>query len=295
MAGSLSNITYDRPPLIEVAMSVQFEPPQGLTQAHLGGYWMSQRDAFPVVHSAQGIPASAEEFGGRRSWLPPALRLALTEEPDARVQMASADSQWMQQVQANRLVVNWRQPPSKTLEAAAYPRFSGTWGRFADAWKSWSEFLIRLAITPPKPTLWELVYVNRIARGTLWQSPADWPSVFPGLWGQGFAEVPGAILGGVHGQWVWETDEPPARLFIEPKPGRGPAPGHQEYLFVSLTARGKVGLLQNTPVPDDHGGGAIEGGIRHGHGLIVTAFDRIASPAAKKEWKRHDDSHDCDH
>ena len=119
-----------------MAISVQFETPRRLTQAHLGVYWASQREQFPTVHSTQGLPAINEEFAGGRSLLSPSLRLALAEEPDTRVQMTSADKAWVQQVQADRLVVNWRRGEGLPGESPQYPRFGGTLERFLEAWNA---------------------------------------------------------------------------------------------------------------------------------------------------------------
>lgn len=116
-----------------MANSVQFETPRRLTQAHLGAYWASQREQFPTVHSTQGLAAINEEFAGRRSWLPPSLRLALAEEPDTRAQMTSADKAWVQQVQANRLGVNSRRDEGLPGAPPHYPRFGGTLERFLEA------------------------------------------------------------------------------------------------------------------------------------------------------------------
>jgi uncharacterized protein (TIGR04255 family) len=279
-------ITYENPPIVEVAISTQFEPPRGLTQAHLGAYWADCRRDYPQVHATQVLPATTEEFGGRRTWLPPSLRLALTDEPDSRIQMTSEDSTWMLQVQSNRIVVNWRR---KADLSDPYPRFTGTWQRFENAWEHWCRFLATAKIPAPQPTHWEIVYVNRIGKGTLWNKPTDWPSVLPGLWGHGFADIPGTTLMGLHGQWVWETTNPPTRLFIEPKPGRGPAPRSDDFLFLNITARGKIDLSPSGESSDDSCLLGIENGIKAGRRLIVNAFDQIISQKAKAEWKRHGD------
>ena len=118
-------ITYDTPPLVEVAMSLQFDPPKGVNQAHLGAFWATQRNLLPIVRAVQPIVSPNEDFGNRRGqWLPPSLQLALTNEPDCRLQMISSDEQWMCQVQRDRLVINWRK------RSEQYPRFSSTWSRF---------------------------------------------------------------------------------------------------------------------------------------------------------------------
>jgi uncharacterized protein (TIGR04255 family) len=278
------SISYETPPLVEVAMAVQFEPPKGLGQAHLGAFWASRKQEFPHVRAVQPISTANESFGGERQWLPPSLQLALTNEPDSRLQMTSADDQWMLQVQRNRLVINWRKRSNE------YPRFETAWDSFKNSWKDWVTFISDLNLTPLIPQLWELTYVNRVPRGPLWNEPADWPNVFPGLWGEKLAVVDDAQLCGFHGQWVWEHSSLPARLYVEPRPVRLPGPPSQEVLSLSFTARGIV-----SPEAKDDAVGTncseierIEAGIRCGHNFIVSTFDKIASAAAKNAWKRHD-------
>jgi len=281
-----SSITYSRAPLVEVAISVQFDKPKRLTQAHLGAYWATQRDQFPVVHSTNGLPAISEEFAGGRSGIPPSLRLALAEEPDTRVQMTSEDLAWMQQVQANRIVVNWRR---RDDQADGYPRFTRTLERFLECWHAWNSFLRGVGLATATAAVWEVVYVNRIPSGELWQTAADWPRVFPGLWAGPFRGVEGAKLAGLQGQWVWEKQDPPARLYVESKPGRGPAPGFRDLLFMTVTARGRLALPAKEVAGHTDSNAGIERGLRWGHDLIVGAFDGLASEEAKRVWGRHDD------
>lgn len=271
--------SYSRPPLVEVAMSIQFDPPQGVNQAHLGAYWATQRDVWPNVRSAQSISPSAEEFGTDSQWFPPALRLALTNLPEIRLQMTSADNQWMQQIQLDRLVVNWRK------RSPEYPRFPATWHRFRESWISWNTFLRDYEIAPPIPRIWELTYVNRVPKGQLWASPADWPLIFPGLWGGNVASINEAELSGLHGQWVWEFPGQRTRLFVEAKPARTKEPTVENVLILTLTARGSL-------VTSGSSGNNIESlsieptcqAIESGHLVIVQMFDRIASDRAKLEW-----------
>lgn len=277
-------ITYDAPPLVEVAMSLQFEPPEGLNQAHLGAFWATQRTSLPIVRAVQPIATTIEVFGNQGQWLPPSLQLALTNEPNCRLQMISSDEQWMCQVQRDRLVINWRK------RSEQYPRFSSTWGRFQDTWRLWQSFLADLNFPPLTPRLWELTYVNRISKRDLWESPSDWPRLFPGLWGGELVTVDGSGLRGLQGQWVWESTDPVARLYVEQKPARSTDKPPEDVLLLSLTARGPV-------VPLDAGVHAcdvatselIESGMNCGHSLIVTRFDRIASNDAKRVWGRHAD------
>lgn len=272
-------ITYDAPPLVEVAVSVQFDPPKRLNQAHLGAFWFTQKSEFPNVRAVQPIPTVTEVFAEQGQWLPPSLQLALTNEPESRLQMTSSDDQWMCQIQRNRLVVNWRK------RTADYPRFSATQDAFIKTWERWQDFLGTFALNSAKPTLWELAYVNRIAKTNLWKSPSDWPAVFPGLWGGKFAGADDAQLSAFHGQWVWESSSPNARLYVEPKPAKSADETEESILLLTLTARGPISQCDGEP---DGGTSSIESGMQCGHHLIVTTFDKITSSAAKSEWGRHD-------
>lgn len=280
-----STISYEAPPLVEVAMSVQFDAPKGLNVAHLGAYWEIQKDQLPRIRAAQPIATTNEIFNSQGQWLPPSLQLALTNQPDCRLQMTSADDQWMCQIQLNRLVINWRKRGSE------YPRYSATWNRFAAAWKSWLSFLSEHKLAPPIARLWELTYVNQIPQGKLWSGPRDWPGMLPGLWGGAFVDIEQAKLCGFHGQWVWESSHPQARLYVEPKPGRTVDEPSREVLVLSLTARGPVPPSEDSSNPDVRQDAQIETGMQVGHDLIVTTFDKISSKKARAHWRRLDDAH----
>ncbi len=275
-------VTYNAPPLVEVAMSIQFEPSRELNSAHLGAFWMTQRHQLPIVRTLQPIPAVSDDFGGAGQWLPPALQFALKSEPDCRLQMVSSDDQWMCQLQRNRIVINWRRRNEQ------YPRFDTTLARFRDGWNSWRIFLKDIGLPPTRPQIWELTYVNRVAQGELWARPGDWHRIFPGLWGGPFAGPADSQLRGFHGQWVWESRDPLARLYIEPQPGRSSEPPHHDELILSLTARGPFALSateDNSTVESEMS--RIEAGLVGGNALIVSAFDGMTSDAAKTNWGRH--------
>ena len=275
-----ANVSHSHPPVVEVAMSVQFDPPSNLTLAHLGAFWATQKENFPKVRATQPIAASNEDFESEGPWLPPSLRLAFIDEPQCRLQMTSADEQWMCQFQPDRLVVNWRK------KSEDYPRFEKTLERFQASWHRLQEFFADEAISAPEPRLWEVTYVNRIPKGDLWQCPADWPQVFPGLWGNEFSSADGLSLRGLRGQWVWDYAPGHARLYVEPSPARSADNPPVELLMLNLTARGPIkskGDCGETMDSID----AIESGMNLGHDLIVSTFDQISSTQAKVHWGRH--------
>ncbi len=273
-------INYGAPPVVEVAVSVQFEPPQGFNVGHLGAFWASQKGNFPSVVAAPPISAPLEDFSTDGQWLPPALRLAFINEPPCRLQMTSGDGQWMRQIQPDRLVVNWRK------KAAVYPRFDAALDQFLDAWRALQHFFAGEHMTAPAPRLWEVAYVNRIPKGELWEFPSDWPTVFPGLWGGTFVAAEVLTLRGLQGQWVWDFPAEHARLYVEPSPARSAEDSGMELLMLNLTARGPIRLngdMHRTAGCEQ----PIQAGMELGHDLIVFTFDAIASDRAKEHWQRH--------
>jgi uncharacterized protein (TIGR04255 family) len=275
-AAKPAGITYDNPPLIEVAMSVQFEPPSGLTMAHLGAYWWLNRESYPVVVDAKPISASKESFRNQEPWFPPSLRFAITDQINFRLQMKSSDEQWVCQIQQDRFVVNWRKQEDR------YPRFREAWERFQRDWTSWNKFLTELYSPASEtiPYMWELAYVNRIPKGTLWKSPADWDKIFPSLCVSPSDSNKVGSLQGVRGQWIWDSSDPTVRLNVELVPRRFRGSPDEDSLMLNLTARGPIDVASCGKLT------AIQSGMDCGHSMIVSMFDSLASPTAKQKWNR---------
>ncbi|HEX4143763.1 MAG TPA: TIGR04255 family protein [Pirellulales bacterium] len=275
------SVTYDRPPVVEVALSVQFDPPPGFNAGHFGAFWATQKDRFGTVATSPPISTPAEKFGGEGQWLPPTFGLGISNDPQCRVQMTSDDGEWMGQIQADRLVLNWRK------KAAAYPRFGEAYRRFLDLWRALHVFIVNERLASPAPRLWEVTYVNRIPKGELWNSPQDWKAVFPGLWAGGSKAADGLIFRGFQGRWVWDSHRENGRLYIDAYPASSADDPKTELLMVSLTARGPM-----KPTGEQSGTAeavqVIKAGMDLGHDLIVSTFDTVGSDIAKKHWGRHE-------
>lgn len=272
------SVNYGEPPVVEVAISVRFEPPPSLNAGHLGAFWATQRASFPKVRQNAPIVTPDEDFASAGQWIPPSLRLSIADDLQLRLQMTSDDDQWMCQVQPDRLVMNWRR---KTVN---YPRFDVTLARFFTAWQQLKEFFRGEGFPEPSPQLWELTYVNRVPRGELWETAADWPAIFPGLWGGSFAALDGLSLRGLRGQWVWDHVPERARLYAEANPSRSLEGTSVELLMLNLTARGLIKLDGEFGRTNED---AINEGMNLGHDLIVLTFDKLASDRAQKHWQRH--------
>jgi len=271
-------------------MAGQFNARHTINPGHLGAFWSRVRDEFPSVHTTQPIATRREVFQTGAQWTPPAIRLAVTNRPDCRLQMTSADDQtWMWQVQSDRLVVNWRKRSSE------YPRYSVALDEFERAWGRWARFVDEIGNETGEgiePVGWELTYVNEIPSGPneLWQSPDQWPGILPGLFAGPSGDVDGLTLAGLHGEWVWKHADPPAELIVSPAPTMRE---QRHMLVLKLTARGPVGQDDRPAEPMNAagaGGRPLAAGLNVGHRLIVNMFHALVSDAAKQHWGVHDNA-----
>ncbi len=101
--------SFDRPPVVEVVLSVQFEPLVSLHTPQLGLLWKEFEARFPKTEDQPPLPPSIEQFG-RRS-MPP-VSFSIQEIDGAtppRVWFLNREETELIQVQQDRFIVNWRQ------------------------------------------------------------------------------------------------------------------------------------------------------------------------------------------
>ncbi|MGH8591471.1 MAG: TIGR04255 family protein, partial [Gammaproteobacteria bacterium] len=107
---------YAKPPVVEVACAVQFEPITELHAGRLGALWGEYRDRYPRVEQHPPLPALREQFEATPA------RLGFTVEttfPMPRVWFLSAEGTRLVQVQRDYFILNWR----KLDTDAVYPRY----------------------------------------------------------------------------------------------------------------------------------------------------------------------------
>src|SRR5206468_1644356 len=121
---------------------------------------------------------------------------------------------------------------------------------------------------------WEMIYVDHIPRGNLWQTPADWPNVLPGILGQvlGFED---SRFESLSGEWHFEIEPRKGRLHIAIQHGLLGPGKNSEILLVQMTARGPV---------LDQPGWDFDAGFTVGHEAIIRAFTGMTAPKAHRAW-----------
>jgi uncharacterized protein (TIGR04255 family) len=146
-----------RPPLIEVAMTAQFEEIKGLTSAHVGALWSrSFRSSLPNVEEHVPIESVLEVES-------PALQqgpiFSLRERPAApRFFFVNADGSELVQLQTSRISYNWRRRGT----AYNYLRYESLKSKLSNAMTQLQSFLDAEKLGPIKINLCEILYVNHV-------------------------------------------------------------------------------------------------------------------------------------
>lgn len=263
--------TYEKPPLRETVISVMFEPIAGLTSAHVGRFWATEEasrefdaasDLAPVEPVVEVFDARPPEFLRRMARMP--RRSAMP-----RVQLRGTSGTRLLQIQADRLIFNWIRPE----RADAYPRFATLHQSFERWLTRFTDFLETMRIPVPRVIQWELVYVNVIPRGPLWEHASDLPGLLPGLTGGIQPPIAGAaeVWEGRH--WRFERRNPDARLLVELERVFGFEEAHPQELQLRWTARGPADDWESLRI-----------GLESGHEMIVQGFRNAASDRANAAW-----------
>lgn len=265
--------SFRKPPLVETAISLQFQLIDGLKNAHLAMFWEDMRKEFPKVTDAQLLPEQIELFGEEalRTRGIPGFRIA-GAGGTSRMQMASEDDQAMVQIQNGRIISNWRRGAG-----GEYPRWGTVLSRFKESLDKFKAMLATEKLGTASLNQWEVVYVNHLLKGRDWNTPADWPDLLPGLVAKNLrysASILESLVCGIHIVMPDNRGRIHAELFHG---FNSPEATSQELLSLQITARG--GVCEPT---DEQ----AYNGLEHGHLAIVQTFCDLTGSEAQKKWER---------
>jgi uncharacterized protein (TIGR04255 family) len=271
MAPGIENLPrFDRPPLVETVLGVQFAPIVNLTAGHYGWFWKGHLDpSWTKAQDAPRLPNQVEKFGDQAGWSIPGLPVVIqgSSEPDRIVFVNSRDDSVIQ-IQNNKFYYNWRK------RQGIYPSFAENYPEFRRYLQIFGDFLREAGLEATPHNQWELSYVNQIPRGALWESPSDWPAIFPGLFGPINLPTAHVTFEAVTGMWRFKIPARKGRLYIVAQNVK--TEDNQEVLQVNLTARGPV------VAGDDEWG--LSAGMTVGHEVLVRTFRDISAPTALTHW-----------
>lgn len=269
-------MTFDRPPLSEVVLSLQSDMVKGFTTPYLGLFWSRIRDSYPETQTQSPLDPVIERFEGTPKAAPamPFRVLETIETP--RCWFLTPGGQQLVQLQQDRLILNWRRIQSDDV----YPRYERLRPELERVANELALFLEQEGLGIAVPNQCEVSYINHIEaaewaqRGELhrvlsfWQrisatglpDPEDATAALRFLIEEG-----GTILGRVH------VNLKSAARRSDSKP----------VLVLELTARGK-------PLSPD-----LKGALQfmdRGRDSIHKAFQALTSRDAQRElWGVRDE------
>jgi uncharacterized protein (TIGR04255 family) len=162
--GASSAPKFERPPVSEVAVAVEFVPILALT-------------AVPIVHMYEKLWASDYPKVAEHVALPPAgpepgsmlagIGLRVGHGAEAlRLWMLTEDEAELLQLQHDRLILNWRK-----LEGGRYPAYASLRKKFSRRWEELGAAVSEFGQV--RPTVAEVTFVNTVASAAGWAGMAD--------------------------------------------------------------------------------------------------------------------------
>ena len=266
---------FENPPLVEVALSLQFSELRAYKSVHAGILWAQKfRKAFPRFGEHPPLNPAFEAFGPHSPAAPRFEVKQLAGLPVPRLWFVNAAETELIQFQADRFVHNWR----KTSSAGDYPRYENLRARFFEELDDINKFLEGEGIGRIEPNQCEITYVNSISLDGV--DVRVRPEVALRNWSA--VELsdsdPGATLPQMENATfsvryvILSEGEPVGRLHVSAQPA-GPHPA----LRFDLTARG---------APSEPNFAAVASFLDRGREAVVRGFTALTTPDMHKVWKR---------
>lgn len=254
---------YARPPVVEVALAVEFGHDLAFRALHTREIADAWVDVVPIVLERPHLPRMTVEDDGFGML----EQLLDAEEWPPRLWMQNDTGEHVVQVQHNRLVVNWRKGD---LNKGTYPRYKRVRPRLVEAWERLEGVCDDLKIGRPSPYLCEMQYLNRMRDEQGWRSPEDTAKLIAPWHGLGDSQFwPSSHMSsfGLHCHF---PDEREGWLSVD-------GWADSDELELQLTARGRA-LAEDLP--------SALGFFDVAHEWIVRGFTEVTTETAHKIWDR---------
>ena len=264
---------FERPPVVEVAISVQFDSPK-LDGPQVMLRWSEVRSRFPKYQVAPPLPRSIERFDGPQA---PELEIQFGSAPVTPQLLMMTDSgDEALQLQENRIGYTWR----KLNREDVYPSYSEIREKFQDELKDFGVYLSENGLGEFSPIQCELSYVDAILpEEGIWSSHSELGKVIPSMAPRLNDEfLPPSE--GIHYSttYIIQDDErnPLGRLKVVVEP-RYLAPQQVPIYLMTTTARGALKGKDTA---------AIFEALDVWHNWILKAFVDLTSPEIHRAWGR---------
>lgn len=258
-AGEAGLPEFARPPLQEVALAVVFDPMPGLRAIELGPLHQAWRAVYPQVDEQPPLPPDQGDGQG--------ITVTFGAPPLNRHLFASPDGGRLLQLQADRLILNWRRGGPLGEQ---YPRYSVLAPELAARLAEVDDFAVSRTGRGLSPKRVELTYVNLIG-GSSGRPHLD------------------AVVTGVKGLVSDVLDEPEEvhlsqtwaavgthLLTLTSAANPGISPDGGPVVVLTLSVRGTV-----------HAGDLTLSVLDQAHAYLVRAFTELTRPPMHDQWGRN--------
>ena len=159
------NLEFERPPIVEIALSVHFEHLNGLLAPHFGDIWQEfKNDQFGQIIERLPVPPTIEKFPS------PQVGEAQVNVGNIpilpRVWFIENNNNRILQVQRDRFTFNWR----KIDGGQQYPGFISVFEDFEGFYNRFCQTITNLGVGSVKPLQYELTYIDQLIEGESWHT-----------------------------------------------------------------------------------------------------------------------------
>lgn len=249
-------LTFDKPPVAEVAIGRVFVPMPDFLVPHFGQFWAEIRDEYPNVQHApslvDGIPV--QDVNG--AWLP-------------RIWFVSRDGTRMLQLQQDRMYFNWR----KVGAASEYVRFKAIEAEFTRLSALFNKFVVETLNREVQAVRLELTYVNVIPSGEHWTDASNVSNVLRDFyWHTGKSVLPTPTS--FQSQWDIALPKESGQLVVKVARVRKEGTPAIDALKLELAAIGKASASMNEAQ-----------WFSDAHDQIVLGFKDLTTDAMHRVWR----------
>jgi uncharacterized protein (TIGR04255 family) len=277
MSDSRGNLPdFTNPPVIEVALAVQFDRLTALRTPHLGLLWTEFHDEFPKTEEYAPRDLTVETFGPPG---PKKLEVKFeTAPPVPRCWFLNEKGTELIQVQQDAFVHNWR----KVGDGDRYPRYEYVRDKFRLELGKFRQFVEREHLGKLVPNQCEVTYVNHIPLNEGYKKygqVGEVLTVWVSQYSDNFLSEPEEVRFNVSYVIPDKTGNPLGRLHIGAEPAYR-ITDEKPIFLLKLTARGR---------PDGEGEEGLFRFLDKGREWIVRGFTSITTPRMHEIWGRRDE------
>ena len=175
-------VLYERAPIVEVSLSVQFSSLKGFLSPHAGKVWTAFESDFPKIEQYPPLPATIEQA----DIAPRSQIVGSVGAPTPRIWMINDKRTELIQFQPDRFIRNWRNYADATGDLP-YPNYKALKESFSRDQKKFLETLVDLELPQPQINQYELNYVNWVRPSDVWETHGEIDKVLK-HWNDGFAD-----------------------------------------------------------------------------------------------------------